>query len=139
MAAQVKWYGPKVLKLLNQSLNQAQDRIARRLAENTQQNIIDNNQVRTGFLGASVYVVSASGSTYDRTWEPGEYFDIKAGEMASRDKAPEVEPAKGNALMGVAADYAMDPEMDNSFAFRSVDQVAGEVAGILSDVARELS
>lgn len=134
----VKWYGGKVLDLIEQTNGDILDVVARRLESHIKRNIRDNNQVRTGFMSDSTYVITPkSGSTYSQTPTNGTYRDRKTGQDVRREKAPEASPSKPNrALIGVAADYALFPELQNSFAFRAVDQVDMEMPEIVKEARR---
>lgn len=134
----VKWYGGKVLDLIEQAEGDILDIVARRLELHIKRNIRQNNQVRTGFMADSTYTVTPrSGSTYSQTPEPGIYTDRKTGQSVRRDKAPQASPSKPDrALTGVAADYALFPELENSFAFRAVDQTVREMPEIVKEARR---
>ncbi len=114
-------------------------RLALQVAGQTKANIVANDQVDTGFMLNTVYTLTPDGkSTYGETWESGNYLGRKTGEMEARDKVFEpAAPEENEALIGVAADYAVFQEIENSFLFRALEQVLGQAAEAVREVGRK--
>ena len=57
----------------------------------------------------------------------GRYLSTKTGRMVKRESGPIVQPTDG-VHVGVAAEYGIYPELENSYLYRAIEQVAGRQA-----------
>jgi hypothetical protein len=129
MAAKVKvkWNDAKIKKDVLSTMDVNLDFLALDILEKAQDNIEANNQIDTGFLHRSGYVITAVRDTFQNTPPAGEYTSMKTGHKAFRYAA--VRPPsrrKGQAIVGFAANYAIYPEIDQSYLFLAVDQVSAD-------------
>ena len=90
-------------------------------------NIVNNDQIDTGFMLNSVYVESRRGSTFGGTW-PGDE-SIKA----PRHRIPKV---YASTAVIVGAIYAIYQEMMNPFLRPAGVDVAARVKGIVEPIYR---
>lgn len=110
--------------------------IALQVEGTAKRNIVDNDQVDTGFMLNSTYTESKVGSTFGGTWGTGTYEAKKTGGMKDVDKAPRIQlpRAFSAAAIHVSAVYAIYQEIMNSFLRTAVEEVAGQVKGIADPV-----
>lgn len=132
----VRWFGEKVLKQITDAEKDVLDEVLAQVVEHARDNVRANDQIDTGHMLASFYTVTFSGSTYDLTSPPGNYFGVKSGGVVRRERAPEIQKPRGK--RGIAANsapYALSPELRNSFLFLATQQT--DVPAIVKKVRRQ--
>lgn len=100
-------------------------------------NIRENDQIDTGFMTNSGYVVAPGEDGYDKTWPSGQYQSGKTGQTAMAERAPKQTPPEGASLVGFAADYAIYQEMARSYLYKALDQSKGQFDATVKTVGRE--
>lgn len=128
MAANVKWYGDKILAQLKVAGQRMADEAALQIEAQASVEIVNNGQVDTGFMLNSVYSVTSGGSSYG----PGQ------PSRADRDAAPARPAPESGAVVGVAAEYALWQELENSFLFRAAEIVAETMQAPIIDAGKEV-
>lgn len=126
------WYGERVELQLSQAARDALMAIGFQVEGQTKANIVANGQVDTGFMLNSVYTVGDGSDTY------GQAARSANSKSSEARMAPPVMPPEDGVAVAVGAEYAVFQEIKNSFLYRAVEQVAGEVAEAeIVRVARE--
>ena len=114
----VKWYGARLQKMLDG----AEDRILRKAAmqcvAHAKVNIVQNDQVDTGFMLNSGYMATEREDTYGQIRGDG-------------DKAPKRTAGKHRAIAAFAANYAIYQEASRSFLYKSLEQTAKDLPQII--------
>lgn len=129
MAAGFNWYKDRVMLVANQAVNIKG--LALQVEAHAKQNIVDNDQVDTGFMLNTVYSVFPGGDTFGQTSPAGEYQN-KAGQMVRRQSLPPSPlPRQVQAAVAVGAEYAIFQELANSFLYKALEQTAGETGSII--------
>ncbi len=128
MAADVKWYGDSILAQVKVAGQRMADEAALQIEAQTAVEIVSNGQVDTGFMLNSVYSVTSGGSSFN----PGQ------AERAYRIALPPPDVPEGGAVVGVAAEYALWQELENSFLFRAAEIVAGTMGAPIIDAGKEV-
>ena len=139
----VDWYAEDVVLKFTKLTERAVEMAAFRVDALAKLNINKNDQIDTGFMVNSVYVVTAEDSTYATTkpdgvysWSPRKH-DGASGE-AHREMAPEAPLPDGKAaLVCVGANYAIFQEMANPFLYPALLAVKSEMKGIIETVAKD--
>lgn len=122
----------------------ATDRLMTAIALQTEahakDNIVANDQIDTGFMLNSVYTLTPEqGSSYGRTWASGKYQSKKSGRTIEQERAPETAlEAEALAAVAAGANYAIYQELQNSFLYRALEQVQGDVDALGDEARREL-
>jgi hypothetical protein len=125
MPSSLKWFASNVRATFKRPIADGLTNVAMLVRRQARRNLTLNGQVDTKFLWNSIYVATPEKMT---TIAPdGKYLSTKTGYMVRRDSGPIVQPAEG-AHVGVAADYGVYVELDNSFLYRAIDQVEGRQA-----------
>lgn len=125
MPSSLKWYASNVKAAFKRPIQDGLTRVAMRVRSQARRNLTANDQVDTRFLWNSIYV-----ATPDKVTDippDGNYLGKKTGRMERREAGPVVQPKEG-AVVGVAADYGIYPELENSYLYRALEQVAGREA-----------
>lgn len=125
MPSSLKWYASNVKATFKPKEKEGITRVALRGRRQARRNLTENNQVDTKFLWNSIGV-----STPEKTTPvppDGEYLSAKTGRMVKRSSGPIPTPADG-AVLFVAADYGVYVELDNSYLWRAIEQIAGREA-----------
>lgn len=136
-AGEVNWYQEELILVLENATRKGLAGLAARVDGLAKINIVENDQVDTGFMLNTVYHVANAVSTYAATAEGGEYTG-KAGANKFVEKAPEAPlPDEYEALVAVGADYAIFQEQQNSFLFKALLQASQEAGGIIQAAAKE--
>lgn len=136
-AGEVNWYEDELMLVLENATRKGLAALAARVDGLAKINIVENDQVDTGFMLNTVYHVAEGVSTYAATAESGEYTG-KTGVGRFVDKAPEAKlPDEYEALVAVGADYAIFQEQQNSFLFKALLQASQEAGGIIQAAAKE--
>lgn len=125
----VNWYKQKVTLAADRAIDW--EAVAFRMLAHAQNNIRENDQIDTGFLLNSGYIILPDKSTYADTWEDGDY-SVFFSETKDRKKAPELDlPATAKGAVVFGAEYAIYQEIQNSFLFKAAEQTAGEIGGLV--------
>lgn len=93
-------------------------------------NIRSNNQIDTGFMMNSGYVVAKNGTdTYSKLQSSGVYSG-KSGDNLRRELADRADLPEGvEALVAFGANYAIYQEAAKPFLFKAATEIAGKVDG----------
>jgi len=127
--SKLNWYKERVMLVANQAVNIKG--LALQVEAHARQNIVDNDQVDTGFMLNGVYAVFKDGDTFGQTSPSGQYQN-KAGQMVNRRAIPPAPlPNQAQAAVAVGADYAIYQELANSFLYKALEQTAGETGTII--------
>ena len=122
-----KWYFGDVKRAFQPQIDKYVDAKAQRVVEHGQDNIQANDQIDTGFMRDSGYVVSAVRNTHDSVGLNEVRLSSRTGEYVERQRADAPPPNRGDdVIAGFSADYTIDQELENSFLWRGVEQVAAE-------------
>lgn len=115
---------------------------AYRVAEGAQLNIRENDQIDTGFMVNSVYVIEKGGNGYEMARSKAEgQTQGRDGRAVdhSGDMAPEEQlPADAAAGVVVAAIYAIYQEAAKPFLYPAAEHAAAEFGGEAERVYREI-
>jgi hypothetical protein len=125
MASSLKWYDSNVKRTIRLRTSQGLTRVAMLTRRQARRNLTENNQNDTKFLRNSIYVATPDMVTPIPA--DGTYLSEKTGRMVKRKSGPVVQPTEG-AHVGVAAEYAVYPELQNSYLYRALTQVEGRQA-----------
>lgn len=126
----VDWHHQRISLEIADASAEVIQRTLIRLEQETKLQIVENDQVDTGFMLNTVYWRTPVAGTYGgQTWADGVYQN-QAGQAVTREKAPEAPLASGAAgLFGVAALYAIYQEMIRPFIWPALQRVAARTAG----------
>lgn len=125
MPSSLKWFASNVKATFKRPIQDGLTNVAMLARRQARRNLTENNQVDTRFLWNSIYVATPERMT--PIPPDGKYLAKKSGRMEERHSGPVVQPREG-AHVGVAADYGVYVELDNSFLYRAIEQVAGRQA-----------
>jgi hypothetical protein len=125
MPASLKWFDSNVKRTIRLQGQQGIARVAMLVRRQARRNLTENGQNDTKFLHNSIYVATPDKVT--PVAPDGRYLSTKTGKMVERKSGPIVQPTDG-AHVGVAAEYGIYPELENSFLYRAIGQVAGRQA-----------
>lgn len=125
MAKSLKWFASNVKATFSKEAQQGLLRVGLLVRRQARRNLTENGQNDTKFLWNSIYV--ATPETRTTIAPDGRYLSTKTGQMVKREAGPIVQPAEG-VHVGVAAEYGIYPELENSYLYRAVEQVAGRQA-----------
>lgn len=135
--SKVNWYTQDVILHFGEITRHGLEAVAARIDAQTKINIVQNDQVDTGFMVNSVYFATEEGSSYNDTDKDGLHLN-RLGELVEREMAPEAPlPDDYVALVCVGANYAIFQEMQQPFLYPALVQVAGEAGGIIKKVAND--
>lgn len=126
MAANVKWYGDNVLAQVKVASQKMADEAALLIEGQAKANIVNNGQVDTGFMLNSTYSVTSGANSHSAGSHP---------ERPDRKAAPAQTPGAG-AVVGVAAEYALWQELEQSFLFRAAEDVASGMQAQIVDAGK---
>lgn len=135
--AEVKMYLDRVEVRIEDATEQSLHAVALQIEGATKVQIVQNDQVDTGFMLNSVYVETRVGSTKSQTWADGAYVD-KGGDLKAVAKAPTPELPEKTAMVIVGALYAIYQEMLYPFLRPAAQLVAGQVKGIAEPIYRKV-
>lgn len=125
MPSSLKWYDSNVKRTIRLQGQEGLTRVAMLVRRQARRNLTANGQNDTKFLSNSIYV--ATPDLVTPVPADGSYLSTKTSKMVKRQSGPIVQPADG-AHVGVAADYGVYPELENSYLYRALEQVAGRQA-----------
>lgn len=132
----VDWYTEEVTAHFKGVTRKALSAVAARIEGQAKINIVGNDQVDTGFMLNTVYHVGADGSTYGQANGSG-YYTNQEGQQVKRQMAPQAAlPPNAEALVAVGANYAIFQELQDSFLYKALTQVASEAGGIIEASAK---
>ncbi len=126
--AKVKMRLNHVMIRVKKATDEGLHALALQVEGTTKRNIVQNDQVDTGFMLNSVYVESKAGSTFGETWQRKDH--------ASMAPRPSLPAKMSVAAVIVGAVYAIFQEMTNPFLRPAADEVAGSVGGVAEPVFR---
>lgn len=133
----VKFYLDHVLLKTAAASDAALEAAALQIEAQTKVNIQNNNQIDTGFMLNSTYVVTPRLSTYDETDPGGTQFD-RFGHLVEREIAPQVSlPDNARAAVVVGAEYAVYQEDQKPFFYPAAETVAGQIKGTTEKIFQE--
>lgn len=101
-------------------------------------NVVGNDQVDTGFMLNSIYGIGPNGDHYDQTDESGTYLSEMGGQMVERVRADKINLQPHEAAIAAAASYAVYQEMKQSFLYRALEELAGDLGAAVEIAAREM-
>jgi hypothetical protein len=133
MTAQVNWYAEAVILRVTRATDAGLAALAHDIEGRTKANIVANDQVDTGFMLNSVFVVTHEASGYLMARAMAAARNA-AARMAAEPNLPE----GAAALVAVGAEYAVYQEMLNSFLYRAVEEAIRNGAGTIERVARPM-
>lgn len=140
---EVKSYLEQVITQIEDANIEAVRKIVLRVQERTQMNIRANDQIDTGFMVNSVYVVLPDGSDYQMAARTADNMTInRAGESVDHagDIAPEIElQDDANGAVACAANYAIFQEQRKAFLAPAAEQTAAELGGEIVKVFRDMA
>lgn len=125
MASSLKWYDSNVKKVIRKDAQVGVTRIAMLGRRQARRNLTASGHIDTKFLWNTIYAATPTEVT--DIPPDGNYLSSKTGRMEHRESGPIVQPADG-AYMGAAASHAIYIEMEDSFLYRAIEQVAGRQA-----------
>lgn len=125
----LNWYKEKVMVAANKAIDVKA--IALQVEAHAKQNIVDNDQVDTGFMLNSVYSVFPGGDTFGQTDPSGSYPDKNGTGVDRNIIPPSPLPSRAKAAVVVGADYAIYQEIENSFLYKALEQTAGETGSLI--------
>lgn len=125
MPASLKWYASNVKATFSKEAQEGLLRVGLLVRRQARRNLTENEQNDTKFLWNSIYVATPDKVT--QVAPDGRYLSTKTGKMVKRESGPIVQPADG-VHVGVAAEYGIYPELENSYLYRAIEQVAGRQA-----------
>ena len=128
------WRKREVMLAVKDATAAGMNKLALRVESEAKQNIVANDH--TGFMLNTVYHVSRLSNSYPATDAPGTKTGRKSGQQREVDKAPQATlPAKYLALVAVGAEYAIYQELQRSFLYLALVQVAGDAGAIQGSFA----
>ena len=136
--AKVKTYLDHIMVRVENATDEVLHATALQIEGTAKRNIIDNDQVDTGFMVNSGYVETQKGSTYDKTWKDGEYAAKKSEGSSEVKKAPRLKLPNlfSAAAVVIGANYAIFQELKRPFLRPAADEVAKQVKGIAEPIFR---
>lgn len=132
--SKVDWYGDDVMLIIEGVTDEALEALALLIEGKAKVNIVDNDQVDTGFMLNSVYTVSRRGMHgYDAA------ASAAAAKSANAAMGPPATFADDTqrALVAVGAEYAIYQEMANPFLYPALEQVAAGAGAVLQTAAKK--
>lgn len=125
MPSSLKWYASNVKAAFKRPIEDGLTNVGMLVRRQARRNLTENGQNDTKFLWNSIYV--ATPTTRTQVAPDGRYLSTKTGQMVKRENGPIVQPREG-VHVGVAADYGIYPELENSYLYRAIEQVEGRQA-----------
>lgn len=127
---QVTWHGKEVYLILEQATADALEAAALSVESNAKRNIVNNDQVDTGFMLNSVYAVGQGTKEVDNFYRA--LGDAKKQNGDAVFLSREEPPKDGlSAIVAVGAEYGIFQELINSFLFLALQQEADQFGGKL--------
>lgn len=134
----VDWYGDRILLQIGDASAEMLTKAAFLIEGQAKINITNNGQVDTGFMRNSVYANAPNGE-HAPEGADGRYHSRKEQRSVERKSANPVQPDNAKeAVVGVAASYAIYQESDNPFLYPAVVDVASQMSGQIVDAGKGL-
>lgn len=125
----MNWYGKTVKARLTEAGKDLAKEIAFTVEANTKVNIVDNDQVDSGFMVNSVYTVLPGEDNYTEAVAAAKARALrKMGPKASLDGA--------DAAVAVGAEYAIFQELHKSFLLKAVEQTKNDAPEAIKRVSQ---
>ncbi|RME27164.1 MAG: hypothetical protein D6800_05420 [Candidatus Zixiibacteriota bacterium] len=137
MTVIVRWYGVQVGKELKEALADLEDRILDRITVLAEENVVANDQIDTGHMRKSFYIISPRQNTYRLTHPPGVYWGRKSRAFVPRERAPEITPNADTSIAANSAPYALHPELRQSFMYVAALQMRKEAPTLIRKVGKD--
>lgn len=134
---EVNWYENNVRGIIEGASDEIIKRAAFSIEAEAKINVTENGQVDTGFMRNSIYAKTKDTSGYNTTDADGTYTSQRTGQAVKRRRADEADLQDADAVVHVAAEYAIYQEMDNPFLYNAMETVIGQFGGIVEQVRRE--
>ena len=125
---EVRWYEREFEAAMRAVEDEVLDKAAATCAGQTAINIRNNDQIDTGFMLNSTYMVSAKNDTYSGVPRTGK----------NREAAPVADRKEHESICAVAANYAIFQEFTQSFLYAALQATARQFGGIVSTAGREV-
>lgn len=139
---EVRWYLDHVKVLVNEATEDVLAALGMRIVEGTQLQIRENNQIDTGFMVNSVYLVTTADSGYPQALSAAmQQTTDQEGRTVDHenDMAPEQPLAEGAAAgVVVGAGYAIYQEARLPFLYPAAERAAREFGGEAERVYKEV-
>jgi len=121
----VNWYGDKVAARVRGAQRQFIQAVAFQIEAQTKVNIVQNDQVDTGFMLNSVYTVAGDANGHAAA------ASAAAAKNTDAVMAPPRLPADDmSAIVGVGASYALYQEERHSFLLAAIRTVANQLPSV---------
>lgn len=134
---EVRLHLDHVLLKVAAASDRALEAVALQIEAQTKVNIQQNNQIDTGFMMNSTYVVTRERNTFDQTDASGDQFN-RYGELVKRRTVPpQPLPGHARAACVVGAEYAIYQEAKKPFLYPASVTVASQVKGTAEQVFKE--
>lgn len=126
----INWNGEQVRVEAGKMSESELKKLAFQIEGHAKQNIVLADQVDTGFLLNSSYVVVGTEvDTYFRARRSGTYHSTRSGSTVDRELAPREHPiGRAKGLVAFGAIYAIWQELRRSFLYKAAEQVAAEMS-----------
>lgn len=132
MSSEIRWYGAEVQAKVGRALAEMLTEAAFLIEGQAKINITQNGQVDTGFMRNSVYARAPEGESGPEA-HAGLFYSPSEKRRVQRDMArPELPADKNEAVVGVAAEYAVYQEARQPFLYPAVVDVAGREGEIVA-------
>lgn len=125
MPSRLDWKGAQAKPAIRRATAGKLTQVALEVRTQARRNLTENGQRDTDFLWETIYV--ATPARHTPVPPDGKYLSHKTGRMVARN-AVSIQHPKEGAHVGVAADYGLYPELENSYLYRALTQVAGRRA-----------
>jgi hypothetical protein len=129
-SADITFNTEEIKKMLPELIDKAMAVLAFQVEGQTKVNIVDNNQVDTGFMLNSAYTVTKDKDNYNPTPKQGKSKRKGKSKKAPSQEQPRVMAEKVelpdgvSAAVAVGAEYAAYQEAKKSFLIKAAEQVA---------------
>lgn len=122
-----KWHSTRFKSALQRKKDELLTAKAYEVLQNARHNIVTNGQVDTGYLHDSGYIDTEVVSTHGSIPTETVTLSSRTGQQVQRRGAETVPPRRRDeAIVGFSAEYAIHPELENSYLWRAVEQAASE-------------
>ena len=132
----LQWYGGQARMIVQDASDEMMLRLALMVETEAKLNVVENDQIDTGFMLNTIYHVAPASNSYSST-EAGGVKVGKDGTKRTVEKAPQVDiPPEFQAAVAVGAEYAVFQEMRRSFLYLALEQVADKAPGVIVEVGK---
>ena len=122
---EVLWYDNQVSLVIQDKSIEALAALAVEIEAQAKINIVDNDQVDTGFMLNSIYWKVGPKNTYESTWGSGTY-DGESGPEQSRERAPQADLGNADGYVAVGAEYAIYQELQDPYLMPALQAIASK-------------